>query len=240
MYPSGHSEVELALLEFHLFPKELDVGAQKIYTDFKPWLTLFEQYVRLLTTQHTKGRTSAGKGSGWLELRLEENFSSKRISNSLPLQITVEVARDEECLHLEQLKQASQLASSGLQPHLHYRMLLEAYSARRNKDYRKAIIEGATALEVCLTARILEEFDMQGISFGEKLMQKFRMLSGLFELTRLLGINLPEKDYLTLVINPRNNVIHRAAFPDKALANQVITEVEELLHLFSPQLHENA
>ena len=111
--------------------------------------------------------------------------------------------------------------------------------ARRNEDYRKAIIEGATALEVCLTARILEEFDTQGISFGEKLLQKFRMLGGRFELIRLIGVSLPEKDYATLVINPRNDVVHRAAFPDKALANQVITEVEELLQLFSPQLHEN-
>jgi hypothetical protein len=145
----------------------------------------------------------------------------------------------DESLHLEQFREAAQLASKVLQPRLHYRMLLEAYSARRTEDYRKAIIEAATALEICLTMRILDEFNAQGISFGEKLLQKFRMLGGRFELVKLLDISLPDKDYSTLVINPRNEVIHRASFPDKQLANQVIAEVEELLHLFSPQLYEN-
>jgi len=57
-------------------------------------------------------------------------------------------------------------------------MLLEAYAARKNEDYRKAIIEAATALEICLTARISEEFDTLRISFGEQLLQKFRMPRG--------------------------------------------------------------
>ena len=65
------------------------------------------------------------------------------------------------------------------------------------------------------------------------------MLSGRFELVRLLGIALPEKDYVTLIVNPRNDVIHRADFPSKALSNQAITEVEELLRLFSPQLNQD-
>lgn len=144
----------------------------------------------------------------------------------------------DESLHLEQFKQAAQLSSNFFKPRLHYRMLLESYAARRNEDYRKAIIEAAAALEICLTMRIIEEFNTQNISFGEKLLQKFRMLGGRFELARLLGINLPDKDYVSLVMTPRNEVIHRASFPDKQLANQVITEVEELLHLFSPQLYE--
>lgn len=238
-YPAGTSDVELALIEFSLAPEDADASTQEIYAAFELWLRLFERYVTLLTKQHTKNRISGSDGPGCLELLFEEDSGLKHISPSTPTLITIEMGGVDESLHIEQLREAAQLASSGLHPRLQYRMLLEAYSARRNEDYRKAIIEGATALEVCLTARILEEFDTQGISFGEKLLQKFRMLGGRFELIRLIGVSLPEKDYATLVINPRNDVVHRAAFPDKALANQVITEVEELLQLFSPQLHEN-
>jgi len=238
-YPTGTSEVKLALLEFSLALEDADVSTHEIYAVFEPWLRLFEQYVILMTTQHTRNRVSGGDGPGRLELLFGEDSGLKHIPHRTPTSITIEMGGDDESLHLEQLREAAQLASSDLNPRLQYRMLLEAYCARRNGDYRKAIIEGATALEVCLTARILEEFNTQGISFGEKLLQKFRMLGGRFELIRLIGISLPEKDYATLVINPRNDVVHRAEFPDKALANQVITEVEELLQLFSPQFHEN-
>lgn len=238
-YPTGTSGVELALLEFSLAPEDADASIQEIYGAFGSWLRLFEQYVTLLTTQRTRNRVSGGDGPGWLELFFGEDSGLKYIPRSTTTKITIEMGGGDEFLHLKQLHEVAQFASSGFHPRLQYRMLLEAYSARRKKDYRKAIIEGAAALEVCLTARILEEFNTQGISFGEKLLQKFRMLGGRFELIRLLEISLPEKDYATLIVNPRNNVIHHATFPDKALANQVITEVEELLQLFSPQLHEN-
>jgi hypothetical protein len=218
-YPTGTSKVELALLEFSLAPEDADASTQEIYAAFVPWLRLLEQYVTLLTTQRTRNRVSVGDGPERLELLFEEDSGLKHIPRSTPTSIIVKIGGADESLHLDQLREAAQLASSGLHPRLQYRMLLEAYGARRNEDYRKAIIEGATALEVCLTARILEEFDTQGISFGEKLLQKFRMLGGRFELIRLIGINLPEKDYATLVINPRNDVVHRATFPDQALAN---------------------
>ncbi len=238
-YPTGTATVELALLEFPLEGENTDTNAQKIYAAFGSWLKLFEEYVKLITKQRTRKRVFGGDGPGHLELLSDDATGLKHISRTSPTSISIEMRSDDESLHLEQFTEAAQLSSNGLRPCLQYRMLLEAYSARRNEDYRKAIIEAATALEVCLTIRIIDEFNAQGISFGKKLLQKFRMLGGRFELIRLLEINLPEKDYMMLVINPRNKVIHRASFPDKGMANQVITEVEELLYLFSPQLHES-
>jgi hypothetical protein len=116
-------------------------------------------------------------------------------------------------------------------------MLLEAYYARENNDYRKVIIDCASALEVCLNERIKIEFVKQGIPFGEKLLKKFRMLSGLFELIVMLGFKLPKKNYDKLIIETRNRVIHCAAIPTEAQANQAITEVRELIQLLTPQIH---
>lgn len=237
-YPTGTASVELALLEFPLKTENPDTNAQEIYAAFGAWLKLFEEYVKLITKQGTSKKVFGGDGPGHLELLSNNATNLKHISRTSPTSISIEINSDDESLHLEKFIEAAQLSSNGLQPRLQYQMLLEAYSARRNEDYRKAIIEAATALEVCLTIRIIDEFSTQGISFGEKLLKKFRMLGGRFELIRLLEIDLPEKDYMNLVINPRNEVIHRASFPDKEIANKVITEVEELLYMFSPQLHE--
>jgi len=116
--------------------------------------------------------------------------------------------------------------------------MLEAYRAYAREDYRKSILESATAVELCLTNRIKNEFEVIGLSFGEKLLKKFRMLGGRFELIRLLEIELPEIDYQKLLIDPRNEVVHKAHFPDGSIASKVIEVSEGLLALFSPELAE--
>ncbi|MBD3653362.1 hypothetical protein [Kangiella sp.] len=238
-YPEVTASVELALLEFSLELDNYDASTQKIYNSSGEWLRIFEDYVKLITKQGTRNIVFSNDMPGNLELIFCEGAKFEPVSNNSSTYISVEMSSDDMSLHFDQYENAAKLASQFLQPGLQYRMLLESYGARKREDYRKAIIEAASALEVCLTMRIKEEFNAQGISFGEKLLQKFRMLGGRFELASLLGINLPDKDYKSLILNPRNNVIHRAEFPDKGLANQVINEVEELLYLLTPQLCED-
>jgi len=229
VYPSGESEVECALVEFRSFSDDHESCVQQIYEGFGEWQKLFEKYVTLLTKQNTSCRIISHDGPGRIELLLNEESKLRYISriNRNPI-ATICMTTEDESLHLEQFREAARLSSLGLTPKFEYVLLLESYSARRNEDYRKSIIEAANALEICLTERIMDEFNRQGISFGEKLLQKFRMLGGRFELIRLLGVPLPNKDYETLVNKPRNDVVHRGYFPDQALANQVIAEVEEL------------
>ncbi len=224
-YPSGEAQVEKALLEFNLPSKHADEICQEIYHKFRSWINLFEQYVVLLTTQNTRSAIEGGDCSDRLELLEAKGGGFSHISRKQSEPIVVTLSDTDESLHLEDLKEACRLASLQLAPRLEYAMLLEAYSARQNADYRKAIIEAATALEICLTGRIREEFETQGISFGEGLLKKFRMLGGSLELIRLLSIPLPDKDYVDLILNPRNKVIHKAIFPGKILANQVLSEV---------------
>ncbi len=238
-YPARDASVKLSLIEFPLHSNDLESGAKEIYEGFGKWVALFEKYIMLLTTQNTRAVVTGNDGPGRIELLINENDELRHISRKISQSFTIEISRNDETLHLEQLSEAARLSSHGFLPRFEYRLLLEAYAARKREDYRKAIIEAATALEICLTARIMKEFETQRVSFGEKLLDKFRMLGGRFELVRILGISLPDKDYKSLVINPRNDVIHRADFPEKALANQVISEVRELLLLLSPQFYQD-
>jgi len=239
-YPSGESSVERALFEFRFCSEDYETNVQEIYQGFGEWLELFEKYVTLLTTQNTRCRMISHDGPGRIELYLKEEDKLKYISkNNIGPNATIYFSTEDYSLHFEQFKEAAQLSSLGFSPKFEYVLLLEAYSARRNADYRKSIIEAANALEICLTERIMVEFNRQGITFGEKLLQKFRMLGGRFELIKLLGVPLPNKDYDALINKPRNDVVHRGSFPDQVLSNQVISEVEELFRLFSPQIHQD-
>jgi hypothetical protein len=239
-YPSGESDVERALFEFKFRSEDHETNAQQIYQGFGEWLDLFEKYVIILTTQNTRCRMVSHDGPGRLELLLNDGDKLKYISKkNIGPNATIYFSTEDYSLHLEQLMEAARLSSLGLPPKFEYVLFLEAYNARRNADYRKAIIEAANALEICLTERIMVEFNHQRITFGEKLLQKFRMLGGRFELIKLLGVPLPNKDYEALINKPRNDVVHRGAFPDQALSNRVISEVEELLRLFSPQIYQD-
>ncbi|WP_338462132.1 hypothetical protein VZH09_01095 [Synechococcus elongatus IITB7] len=237
-YPQGEASVELALFEFLVESGNIDATAQLIYSNFDDWLQLFEQYIKLITKQGTKNNILDPNRTKNIDLVFYDNCQLTSIvpSNREEPVVIIEQSVDES-LHLNQLEYASQLASRSCKPHLHYQMLLEAYSARRRNDYRKAIIEAATALEIGLTTRLEEELKLRGVSFGEKLLQKFKMLSGRLELAKLLEIPLPNKNYYELILNPRNDVIHRATSPDKNLTDKVIFEVEEILYSISPQVH---
>jgi hypothetical protein len=239
-YPDGESAVEQALFQFQVEPENFESNAERIYNGFGPWLDLFEKYVILISTQGRCSRVTV-KNSRANQISLlhyeESKFGFKHIT--YPQSVTVNIAKGGD-LQREQFEEISRMCSDLLPPRLEYLLLLEAYLARKDKDYRKAIIEAANALEVSLTNRILEEFKFQGVVYGEKILDKYRMLGGRFELAKTVGIPLPDKDYKKLILEPRNNVVHKAGFPDEKLAHQVISEVQEVLRLFSPIIHEAA
>lgn len=230
--------VTRALMEFQAMLDDFEALAQRIHNGMGHWLHLFEQYVALLTEPKTRRRRSASNRTDRIELLADDGHELRLIQSDEPRVFTIYMSETDDSLHLENLKEACRLSSLGVSPRLEYQLMLEAYSARRNADYRKAIIEAATALEVSLTKRALEEFRTLKISFGTKLLKKFRTLNGRLELVRLLSIPFPDKNYKRLIVDPRNDVAHEADFPGETLAVQVIAEVEQLLRVFSPQLNQ--
>jgi len=239
-YPDGESAVEQALFEFALEPDSFESATLRIQAGFWPWLDLFEKYVILLCTKGRSSRVTLDNARA-NQIQLLHLDDSKRAFKHItyPRNLIISLASGGD-LRREQFEEISRMSSELLPPCLEYLLLIEAYIALKDEDYRKAIIEAANALEVSLTNRILEEFKTQGVVYGEKILEKFRMLGGRFDLARTVGIPLPDKDYKKLVMEPRNNVVHKAGFPDRKLAQQVISDVDELLKLFSPKIHENS
>lgn len=237
-YPSGHSNVKFALLEFLIEDVSIDVASQAIYDAFPKWENLFHKYIMLLTKQNTWNKLYVGESPINLELLRINSDKINHISSNFQQYVSIEIGGVDVSIHYKQLVNVAKLSSKSLHPRLEYLLLLEAYIARRQHDYRKVIIEGASALEVSLTSKIQDEFDRLNILFGKKLLDKFRMLSGRFELARIIGIQFPDKDYDKLIFNKRNDVVHRASYPDKNSAEMFINEVEYLINLFSPQIYE--
>jgi len=235
-YPMGNARVERALLEF-ILANNIDERAQQIYEGFKAWLELFEKYIVLITKQGTYNRLEVHPDRTGLELFIADDNGLKRISDKRPSLIRAIMPDKDEFLHYDQLTEIAHYSSRLIEPKFEYKILLEAYNAQRELDYRKSIIEAANALEICLTSAIKENLDKMNIKFGDKLLQKFRTLGGRFELITLLEIDIPDKNYEELIIKPRNDVVHRGYYPSRQLSNQVVSEVEKLLRILSPSYY---
>lgn len=240
-YPKGISEVHLALIIFEVPKEEARPAANEIYRGFSPWLALFETYVEIIAKQNLTIDTAITREVDRLELlRWDEDGKSVRpYDDSVIEPITIVLSERDDSLKPDQFSLVCELCSELRTPAIEYRIMLEAYRALRVNDHRKAIIESATVAELVLTKIIQAELARSGVAFADGLLKKFRMLQGRFDLARLIGIQLPDRDYKSILIDPRNNVVHRANFSDEREALKVVAAVEELLTLFSPGVAEN-
>lgn len=235
-YPSGDSSVAQAIVRFSIPENQFDVAVQEIYEAIDKWVDVFRGYVTLFTRQGSH-RLIEGASSSDLDLLRLDGPSLVHIDRASHPTITITLLEEDVALHLDSLRRACQLASDGLPPRLEYRLLLAAYDARGVGDYRKAILEAAAAFEIALTNRILDEFQRQGIAYGEKLLSNFTALGGRIRLAKIVGIELPT-DVQAVVVEPRNRVVHKGHHPVAADANSAISSIERMLMGLAPVVHE--
>lgn len=239
-YPDEVSHVHRALMMFPLDRKEPTTIGDDVYRSFETWITLFGDYVEIFTGQNLTVEGGTGRASHRLELLqwVGGGKSDRAHSDEVMEPHRINVSTGDVSLKRKQFHRICKLCSDLRKPRLEYRIMLEAYRAKRRGDNRKAIIESATAAEICLTRKIDGELKRKKIGFGNKLLDKFRMLGGRIELAHILDIGLPNRDYKTRLLEPRNAVSHKAHFPDELAASEVLSLVEEILTTFSPDVAE--
>lgn len=239
-YPTAESEVKRMLLEFSVLEIEAKTTANAINFAFPAWYAMFVDYFELVTKQRLYSNGEIKLSVANLNLfTWNEEGSAVRCHD--PIDNTVEITVSDRVSHLNplQLSEICKYCSSAQQPALAYRIILEAYRAFSAGDYRKAVIEAATAAEIVLGQEIKSTLVKTKVSYADQLLKKYRMLSGRFELAKMVGLGLPELDYKTLLIEPRNEIVHKADFANAKIALSAIGAVDELLACISPFMGEN-
>ena len=80
--------------------------------------------------------------SGDVYLFYQKNLTDNgwtRLTSSEPKTIVVKVLFSHTCINMDLLNRVCELSSKNLLPRLEYRLMLEAYKATANEDWRKAI-----------------------------------------------------------------------------------------------------
>lgn len=238
-YPSADARVSRVLLHFQSTSENLHEAATAIDRDIPKWYANFIDYFELVTKQRREPSMKIFDRLQNIDLFY---WGSDRKPHRPSKNCTsVEIYEKSRDRHLTQktLETVCSLASSAKSVSLEHRIQLEAYRAIYQDDYRKAIIETAVAAELAITIGLRRRFESDQVVYGNKLLKKFRMLGGRFELARIVGLELPARDWKKDLIEPRNSVIHGASFIDQALALRAVDAVDELLISLCPSYAES-
>lgn len=228
-YPSGFGHVELALLQFEVHDSQRRSAGTSILQGIDAWRTLFTDHLELITRQRSgpsfevHRRTSDFHLFYWTGGKAASDFDKQ------PIKITTYLQSNEVALTSAQLQVICGLASSGTALPLEYRVLLESYRANARSDYRTAVIHGATATEIALTNAIRAKLAAEGTVYAQKLLTKFRMLAGRLELASIVGVALPNLDYQRDLVQPRNDVVHKADAASLSIARAAINVADAVV-----------
>ncbi len=233
-FPSGVSEAKKLLLYFDVAESAVDAEADKIHRAYDNWRALLISYLELVTKQRRRPELRV-VGPESLDLFFWSAKAKKGVpANAVHVSLEINALDENAALTRTQLLQICDLASRSIEVKLEHRLQLAAYRAYSSGDYRKAVIETAAAAEMSLTSAILRNFEAAGINYGNGLLKKFRTLGGRLELARLVQLPIPDLNLKSLLVEPRNQVVHQAHFVDERQSLKAVVATDEILGLLSP------
>lgn len=143
----------------------------------------------------------------------------------------------EDCFFSHNLvSEAIELTNEMKEPNYSRVLLRDAMVHRNNHDFRRAILDAATAIEIAFTNKIINEFNNRGIGnddFTNSILRKFHSLNGRIELLSSLGIKLSiSQNVYNELSNIRNRAIHAGYGSNREEASKVIDAASETVIKF--------
>lgn len=118
------------------------------------------------------------------------------------------------------IEKSLNFSNQGFEPKLQYKLFRDAIFHKNNNDYRRAIIDIATVIEIVFTGEIIKEFAKIKIkeqNLIKSVLKKYHSLSGRIELLSTMNINMPrhKNDYIKCINEIRNKSVHSGYNPNK-------------------------
>lgn len=212
---------------------DIQKSISTLYESFDDWLVYFYKLCGLEQSKTVLNHTwPLPKGKAIFQLFITNNEKPEFIKNTKLMGAAYFVAL-ESTISISQLNSIFNNLDKANCLNLEYDLFSSAIDAKANGDYRKAVAEAATALEVCLSKKVCSVFKTTKRSDELKLMKQHKTLGGLFTLLTILKIDLPTDNYQINLIDVRNDVIHRGKYIDRHKAKEFLSEVNEYLMAFS-------
>lgn len=125
-------------------------------------------------------------------------------------------------LSIEALKKLLDLTSNNKILKKEYKLLKEAQRAIYAEDYRQAVLDSATSLEICLANMLKNNLNIIDNNLRDTILRKYGSISEKRKLLKTLNIQLPlsNNDYQEGIEALRNRAIHAGHLPNSSEAKK--------------------
>lgn len=166
-----------------------------------------------------------------LDLFLEDDYSKISFPGGINIEAVLRgdgcyATPDEMCAILSKVDTSKQLCPE-------YRMYLNAVIEQRRGQFRCAVMEATTAVELCITQKIRMRCDELGIDGAGLCDMYYRSLGDRFSLLKHLGISWATENPGKEITKPRNDLFHnRNLQPSGQECSLVLEAVRAYLDLY--------
>lgn len=235
-WPKGECNVKSCLIEIDI---ENSINVTTFLMDVDSWYQRFLDNLTIVSGHNVRGtqkvHTVAPVGHGKFEL-----YSDKKLlSVHAPTSLTVyHRDKDKEYgISYEQLKEAADITSAGKKPLFEFYFFMDAWEAFQHDNYRKTILDAATALEIALNNVLKKKLPVEE-HFKNDVLKNYNSLSKKRSLCKTLKINLPKYHYEKEFDEVRNHAIHIGRYPTRVEAQKALEIANDILDKIIPDKFE--
>ncbi|NOX64617.1 MAG: hypothetical protein GXO85_02180 [Chlorobi bacterium] len=232
-WPNGNSRISCLKLEIDIPSKiNIDDIKENLLSKTNSWIARFEVNVfakhLLFGRFNIQVENEDPTNYAYYHLNQASQTYQKLTSDTIR---SVSINIHDNFLNPSELKLIVDNTSRNLESKLEYQLLCESQSALYNGDYRKSILNGATALEVCLTRVLKLNLQIN----DKKLLLKFLNMNNSISkkreiLSEFTPLKMPLEKYQVDVEKIRNSVIHAGFEPNKIQAEKAYNIVARAIN----------
>ena len=157
------------------------------------------------------------------------NYKTLQANRQYSVTVVVQVAITED-LWARALAKASVAEAIPIE----YEFLQSARHAQRADDYRRAVLDAATAAEIAMTKLLDKKLRRASKTVRGLVTSRWRQISGLSEALKKLGFELPKDIANSGLAEPRNAAVHKGIPPTADECLRAINIAAEVVEMASP------
>ncbi|MGV3527331.1 MAG: hypothetical protein ACO1OO_00395 [Flavisolibacter sp.] len=233
-YPNALSTIETCY--FTLVKKNANISFRQLTADFDKWLQSFRDTVSIVSGHFVRSDVPSTTIRPFGDEQFEFYYSGRKINThgEAVLEVNDDVNSGINLLHFVE---GINVASSWKKPKLQFDFLLSAWEEFLKGNYRRCVLDLATAFEICLD-EILQEAIPGDICFKKEIANQYKSLSKKRKLCSILGVILPNHNYAERVDKLRNEAIHAGKQLTKSDAEEALQIVYDALKKLSTEMYE--
>lgn len=241
-WPSGLFSVHYLLC--YISGTEADI--HEVYADFPRWKEKLNNLLLINTGDYLLPKQEIPallRGGGFYDgLQVFEATKGKPlqgIRNSRTTEpIKLRFVESNEAYTIQMVKDLFAFAGDKKEIALAYELLITAYRAMEQNDFRSAVILGGSALEQAILKRMRHEYPSKTKFKKAKGNPHHSMLSGRFNWLAEKKITIPIPNYKKTIIDVRNDAAHDGIRPTHAETKLCLENCKVLIETYNPDVLE--